>query len=64
MQKRLSAERSQQLTKLLTISKTATMNAVMAPSEIARVISVVCSDLGKSASSQLFAHDTLGTQRS
>lgn len=46
---RLTAERSQQLTKLLTISKTATMNAVMAPSEIARVIAVVCCDIGKAA---------------
>ena len=45
--RRLTAERSQQLTKLLTISKTATMNAVMAPAEIARIIAVVCSDLGK-----------------
>lgn len=45
--RRLTAERSQQLTKLLTISKTATMNAVMAPSEIARVIAVVCADLDK-----------------
>jgi hypothetical protein len=32
---------------LLTISKTATMNAVMEPSEIARVIAVVCADLDK-----------------
>ncbi|MDP1698690.1 MAG: hypothetical protein Q8L45_13055 [Xanthomonadaceae bacterium] len=46
--RRLSAERSQQLTRLLTISKTATMNAVMAPSEMARVIAIVASDIGKS----------------
>lgn len=45
--RRLTAEKSQQLTKLLTISKTATMNAVMTPSEIARVIAVVCADLNK-----------------
>lgn len=47
--RRLPAERSQQLTKLLTISKTATMSAVMAPSEIARIIAMVCSDIGKAA---------------
>lgn len=45
--RRLSAEKSQQLTKLLTITKTATMNAVMAPSELARVIALVAVDIGK-----------------
>lgn len=47
--RRLPAERSQQLTKLLTISKTATMSAVMAPAELARIIAVVCRDIGKAA---------------
>lgn len=47
--RRLTAERSQQLTKLLTISRTATMNAVMAPVELARVIAVVCADIDKMA---------------
>lgn len=46
--RRLNAERSQQLTKLLTISKTATMTAVMLPSELAKIIAVVAADIGQS----------------
>jgi hypothetical protein len=45
--RRLSAEKSKQLTKLLTISKTATMTAVMAPSELAKIIALVARDIGK-----------------
>lgn len=44
--KRLSAEKSQQLTKLLTITKTATMSAIMAHGEIAKVIALVAKDIG------------------
>ncbi len=44
---RLSAEKSQRLTRLLTISKTATMKAVMVPSELARIIAIVAADIGK-----------------
>ena len=46
---RLSAEKKKQLTKLLTISKTATMTAVMSPSELAKIIGLVARDIGKSA---------------
>ena len=49
---RLSAERSQQLTRLLTITKTANMRAVMDPSELARVIALVATDIGKGAEFQ------------
>lgn len=45
--KRLSAEKSQQLTRLITITKTATMKAVMDPSELAKVIALVATDIGK-----------------
>src|SRR5580765_4880828 len=45
--KRLSAEKSQQLTRLITITKTATMKAVMDPSELAKVITLVATDIGK-----------------
>lgn len=44
---RLSAEKKKQLTKLLTISKTATMTAVMAPSELAKIIGLVARDINK-----------------
>ncbi len=44
---RLSAERSQQLTKLLTITKTANMRALMDASELAKVIALVAVDIGK-----------------
>ena len=50
---RLSAERSQQLTQLLTITKTANMKAVMAPSEVARIIALVATDIGKAAELQM-----------
>lgn len=46
--RKLSAERSKQLTKLLTISKTATLTAVMTPSELAKIIALVSVDIGKS----------------
>jgi hypothetical protein len=46
---RLSAEKSKRLTKLLTISKTATMTAVMTPTELAKIIGLVARDIGKSA---------------
>ena len=45
--RRLSAERSQQLTKLLTITKTANMRALMEASELAKVIAFVAVDIGK-----------------
>ena len=45
--RRLSAEKSKQLTRLLTISKTATLTAVMAPSELAKIIALVAKDIGK-----------------
>lgn len=45
---RLSAEKSQQLTRLLTITKTATMNAVMAHTELAKLIALVMTDIGYS----------------
>nr|BAA11340.1 ApaLI restriction endonuclease [Acetobacter pasteurianus] len=45
---RLSAERSQQLTRLLTITKTANMRALMEASELAKVIALVAVDIGKS----------------
>lgn len=45
--RRLSAEKSKQLTKLLTISKTATLTAVMTPSELAKIIALVARDIGK-----------------
>lgn len=48
-QKRLSAERSQQLTRLLTITKTANMRALMEASELAKVVALVVVDIGKSA---------------
>jgi hypothetical protein len=55
--RRLSAEKSQQLTRLLTISKTATMNAVMNPEELAKVIALVAFDLRKSAEmAEAFPH--------
>lgn len=44
---RLSAENSQRLTRLLTITKTANMKAVMDPMELARVVAIVASDIGK-----------------
>lgn len=44
---RLSAERSQQLTRLLTITSTANMRALMAASELAKVIALVAVDIGK-----------------
>ena len=44
---RLSAERSQQLTRLLTITKTANMRALMEACELARVIAIVVTDIGK-----------------
>ena len=53
--RRLSAEKSKQLTKLLTISKTATLTAVMAPSELAKIIALVARDIGKA--------DVLGAKR-
>ena len=43
---RLSAEKSKQLTRLLTITNTANMRAVMVPSELARIISIVVTDIG------------------
>jgi hypothetical protein len=46
--RKLSAEKSKQLTKLLTISKTATLKAVMEPSELAKIIALVATDIGKS----------------
>ena len=46
---RLSAKQSQELTKLITITKTATLKAVMDPSELAKVIAVVASDLDQTA---------------
>jgi len=46
--RKLSAERSKQLTKLLTISKTATLTAVMSPSELAKIIAIVSVDIGRS----------------
>ncbi len=45
---RLSAERSQQLTRLLTITKTANMRALMEASELAKLIALVAVDIGKS----------------
>lgn len=45
---RLSAERSQQLTRLLTITKTANMRALMDACELAKVIALVAVDIGKS----------------
>lgn len=47
--RKLSAEKSKQLTKLLTISKTATLTAVMAPSELAKIIALVAKDIGKAS---------------
>jgi hypothetical protein len=44
---RLSAERSQQLTRLLTITKTANMRALMDASELAKVIALVAVDIDK-----------------
>lgn len=44
---KLSAEKSRFLTKLLTIAKTANMSAVMEPSELAKVIAIVATDIGK-----------------
>jgi len=49
---RLSAEKSKRLTKLLTISKTATMSAVMAPAELAKIIALVARDIGKTTAFQ------------
>lgn len=46
---RLSAKQSQELTKLITITKTATLKAVMDPGELAKVIAVVASDLDQTA---------------
>lgn len=43
----LSAEQSQLLTRLLTIAKTANMKAVMDASELARLIALVVTDIGK-----------------
>jgi hypothetical protein len=44
---KLSAEKSKQLTKLLTICKTATLTAVMSPDELAKIIALVAKDIGK-----------------
>lgn len=44
---RLSAERSRQLTRLLTIANTANIRALMEPSELAKVIALVAIDIGK-----------------
>ncbi len=44
---RLSSERSAQLTRLLTITKTANMRALMEPCELARVIALVAIDIDK-----------------
>lgn len=44
---RLSAERSRQLTKLLTITSTANMRALMEASELAKLIALVATDIGK-----------------
>jgi hypothetical protein len=44
---RLSAAKSQQLTRLLTITKTANMRAVMDPCELARIIALVAVDIGR-----------------
>lgn len=49
---RLSAEKSQQLTRLLTITKTANMKAVMDPCELARVIALVAVDIGRAVDFQ------------
>lgn len=46
-EKRLSSEKSRQLTKLLTITKTANMQALMGFSELAKIISLVAMDIGK-----------------
>lgn len=43
---RLSAEKSKQLTRLITITKTANMKAVMDPSELAKIIALVATDIG------------------
>jgi len=43
---KLTAEKSQLLTRLITITKTATIKAVMHPSELAKVIAVVAADIG------------------
>lgn len=45
--RRLNAEKSQQLTRLITITKTSTMKAVMDPSELAKVIALVATDIKK-----------------
>lgn len=44
---RLSAEKSQQLTKLLTITNTANMRALMDPIELAKLIAFVAIDIGR-----------------
>lgn len=44
---KLSAEKSKQLTKLLTICKTATLTAVMTTDELAKIIALVAKDIGK-----------------
>jgi hypothetical protein len=49
---RLSAEQSQLLTRLLTIAKTANMKAVMDASELARLIAIVVTDIGKAVEFQ------------
>lgn len=51
---RISAAKSQRLTKLLTISKTATMDSSMESIELARIIGIVIHDIGKTADA--FAH--------
>lgn len=48
MRQRLSSERSRQLTRLLTLTKTASMRALMEASELARIIALVVTDIGKS----------------
>jgi hypothetical protein len=45
--RKLSSARSQQLTKLMTVSKTATMTAVMGPDELAKIIALVATDINK-----------------
>lgn len=47
IRQRLSAERSRQLTRLLTITNTSNMRALMEPSELAKVIALVAIDIGK-----------------
>jgi len=43
---RISIEKSRLITKLLAISKTATMDSVMSPAELAKIIAIVFDDIG------------------